>query len=335
MSQNRQPVQRTSTIDLLMVATVSHIPFVWVVLASIAQHTNAPLRVFVLSDHVIPPRHTDTFADSLPQISIHWIHLSDLEITLADVPDPQFDVHRISYARLLGPNLVSADCMRLIYLDTDVLVRKDIRHLWNVDLEGHPIAAARDFGCPWIGFPTLGLAFYREAAIDPAGHYFNSGVLVIDVERWRADHLQERSIALLKSMTPIRYADQDALNAVLHDDWKSLDPKWNVFPVPPAETFANLLLGPDEAEAMASDPAIVHFAGREKPWNADQYPQKVPGYADEWISVIARGPYAHESSTVRMFQRLATRFKTFKALTYLWHLSLSQLRRDIMSAVRR
>lgn len=34
--------------------------------------------------------------------------------------------------------------MRALYLDQDVLVQKDLAALWDIDLEGHPIAAARE-----------------------------------------------------------------------------------------------------------------------------------------------------------------------------------------------
>lgn len=49
----------------------------------------------------------------------------------------------IVFARYLLPDLLPASVDRVIYLDLDVLVQKDLAELWDVDLEGHLIAAAR------------------------------------------------------------------------------------------------------------------------------------------------------------------------------------------------
>lgn len=51
----------------------------------------------------------------------------------------------IVFARYLIPSLLPENVERVIYLDQDVLVQKDLAELWDVDMEGHPIAAASAF----------------------------------------------------------------------------------------------------------------------------------------------------------------------------------------------
>lgn len=49
----------------------------------------------------------------------------------------------IVFARYVLQDLLPASVERVIYLDLDVLVQKDLAELWDIDMEGHPIAAAR------------------------------------------------------------------------------------------------------------------------------------------------------------------------------------------------
>lgn len=51
----------------------------------------------------------------------------------------------VVYARYLIPRLLPENIKRAIYMDQDMIVQKDIGELWSTDLEGYPVAAAREF----------------------------------------------------------------------------------------------------------------------------------------------------------------------------------------------
>lgn len=53
----------------------------------------------------------------------------------------------IVYARYLVPQLLPDEVKRVLYLDQDMIVQQDIVGLWNVDLEGYPVGATREFSC--------------------------------------------------------------------------------------------------------------------------------------------------------------------------------------------
>jgi hypothetical protein len=86
--------------------------------------------------------------------------------------------------------------------------------------------------------------------IPDGSHYFNSGVLLIDADRWREAALSTRFEELLRSRS-FRLGDQGALNYLLRDDQQMLDAKWNC-------TWLT--------EPPCRKPAVMHFIGR-KPWN--------------------------------------------------------------------
>jgi lipopolysaccharide biosynthesis glycosyltransferase len=126
-----------------------------------------------------------------------------------------------AYARLLITELVDADVERVVYLDADVLVRGDLSPLWRLDLGGAVIGAVPDTGITRAGH---GLSAVRERAPDEP--YYNTGVLLIDVPGWRATGLALRALDFA-SRGVLRFADQDALNAVV-ERWQRLDETWNL-----------------------------------------------------------------------------------------------------------
>lgn len=171
-----------------------------------------------------------------------------------------------TYRRVFLSELLP-DLNRVIYLDADLIVRGSLDDLWGTDLAGLPAGAVAD---PWmITIDSMRAAF-------PQG-YFNAGMLLIDLERWREERVPGRFVADIRRRQrdgedPLGHrSDQTPLNEVLRGRWRPLSPRWNFtgYHVP---QLAEELGLPDGAFAgIAADPAIVHFLGSHKPW--------VPGFA--------------------------------------------------------
>ena len=175
-----------------------------------------------------------------------------------------------TYFRVLVGALLPDSVERAIYLDADVIVERDLGDLWDLDLGRHPIAAAQDWIVLTVSAPN-GLANWRELGLDAGQKYFNAGVLLIDLARWRRERTESRILAHLETHRRIvRWWDQDGLNAVLGRDCLELDPRWNLnirnrsFPSP-----ESLPLRREEYEAIVASPWICHFATHVKPWHAD------------------------------------------------------------------
>ena len=99
--------------------------------------------------------------------------------------------------------------------------------------------------------------------------YFNAGVLLIDLERWRQQRITERAFEYLRQYPHSPCSDQDALNVACDRAWRQLEPRWNIQNY--WETQMSCITPGD-------GPGIIHFAGRLKPWqvsilhsNARQY----------------------------------------------------------------
>lgn len=77
----------------------------------------------------------------------------------------------------------------------------------------------------------------------------------MNLTKWRDRGISSQVIEYLKrNPDKIYFPDQDALNAVLHDKWLRLDPKWNC----PALLYNSTMF-----------PAIIHYTTPDKPWNGN------------------------------------------------------------------
>lgn len=188
-----------------------------------------------------------------------------------------YSLNEDSLATTLGPTWAKLDIIstvpveRLIYLDADILIRKDIADLWAQDLQGYPIAAAPDVGHP-MGHGDL------------AGHpYFNAGVLLLDLTAIRATFAELRRLA--QHMSLALHKDQDVLNTHFRGQWKALRLTWNAQGL---GTYAKDYSDDRQRLPLTEleDPAIVHFSGHLhpplgvvlNPW-VQPYTSKPWGYA--------------------------------------------------------
>lgn len=209
-----------------------------VTLRSIAENVQGHITLYIV-DCGIDAEDKQKITTSLPI-------RPDITVRFIDLPPN-------AIASKLGPPWARIDAMkclpveRAIYLDADVLVRKDLRELWNADLKGHPLAAVPDIG--------------RRRGVR-RDRCFNSGVLLMDLTRIRVafPELERRCYELKGS----KFYDRDPLNAHFKDDWASLDLTWNAQGLGTYAKWVCVDEGKLCLEEM-NDPAIVHFTGPVHP----------------------------------------------------------------------
>ena len=158
-----------------------------------------------------------------PETKRHLIASWDPERIRVEFVPPQFGEERelpvwgrlppLTYARVFVPLLVPEECRKAIMLDSDVVIQADIERLWNVELGDRGVLAVQDPAVPFVSSKS-GLRRYRELGI-PAGHpYFNAGVMVINVEKWRRIDVSRRVMEFIRgNADELNYCDQDGLNA--------------------------------------------------------------------------------------------------------------------------
>jgi len=131
----------------------------------------------------------------------------------------------MAYCRILLPQLL--DVPRLVYLDCDLLVFRDLSVLFDLPLSsGKLVAAVPDS-------ETLSLAddssvIANTMKLSAEGSYFNSGVMLMDLDGLRKQDFFERAVEFLNSRAgDYRFWDQSAINFLLHGQIDTLAEYWN------------------------------------------------------------------------------------------------------------
>jgi lipopolysaccharide biosynthesis glycosyltransferase len=172
---------------------------------------------------------------------------------------------RMSWARLLLPDAL-ADLDRVVYLDADTFVVRPLSPLWELRLEGQPIAAVTNVIEPVMYDHVASLG------IEDRKLCFNGGVLVIDLDQWRRESISDqlRAFAAGRPADSFPWWDQDALNAVLADRRTPMHPRWNAMnSLWNWRGLAVDALGEAAVDEAVGDPAVLHFEGPSlcKPWH--------------------------------------------------------------------
>lgn len=213
-------------------------------------------RIFVLHDSLTPQEIALLEGMGVRNTSVQCLnvgHLTDPEAMYVISYFPP-----ASYYRLLIPEALP-EYGKVLYLDCDTVVRKDVGILFDTELDGAVLGAARDEpGILRKGEieKKLGLDFDR---------YFNSGVLLIDTNKYAAETVKERSLAFLRRNRRLTTPDQDALNVVCRGRVKLLDYRWNKF-------WGRVFDGSPHPDTEW----ILHYMSPAKPWNSVGFAQTEP-----------------------------------------------------------
>ncbi len=166
---------------------------------------------------------------------------------------------RVIYYRLILPSLVESEVDRILYVDCDIIFRGPIKELMEVDLKNNTVAAVEDVFSHF-------LSYVYPLGYKPTDWYFNSGVILIDVKRWRDRNITNRCLEFIQH-NKVTHPDQDALNAVLHDSWLRVSNRWNFLSNYHVTYLNKNMYKMDIDKSYPYYPVICHFTGL-KPWDS-------------------------------------------------------------------
>lgn len=186
--------------------------------------------------------------------------------------------------RILLPDLLPAEVERVLYVDADTVTLEDVTPLFDMDLMGHALWAVEDLAAA-VEVARLEAAV-RAPRFTGAAAYFNGGVLLMDLARWRAAGVGAAALRVIAT-TPeiIKLADQDALNLGFGGDFGRLPGRWNN-QIRGRRASAPEALGPETPRG------ILHWAGRRKPWDLGRKCLREDAYVAELVASGWLGPSA-------------------------------------------
>ncbi|MBE6444181.1 MAG: hypothetical protein E7020_05910 [Alphaproteobacteria bacterium] len=182
------------------------------------------------------------------------------------------------------PNIL-ADYEKVIYLDGDVIVLNPLDGLYNTDLGSNYVAAAHDTG-----------KLYFDSGYNRIfPNYFNSGVMLLNLELMRQHNLTDKLINTKKELNDSNLMDQNVLNIVFKDKIKIVDirynllilnlerakEKWNIEDI--NKLFNSSYTCFEEIKRQA---CVIHFSSKDKPWI-----YKDVSYAKDWYNYYKKTPF--------------------------------------------
>lgn len=158
-----------------------------------------------------------------------------------------------TFYRLVIPEKISQDVSKVLYIDCDTVVLGNIAELFSRDVSKYYFGAVRDFVQDSVF--QLPNKYYQYMT-----KYFNGGLLLMNLDKLRAEHMQEQWFDFMKHHSDeLIFPDQDTVAYLCRNDWLVLEPEWN-FQVDRSQ------------EKAAISPKILHYTTAYKPdaklyWN--------------------------------------------------------------------
>lgn len=171
-----------------------------------------------------------------------------------------------AYYRILAPEILPKAIDKILYLDCDIIINGDIKELYNMDISNHSCAVVMDpIACR--------REEYERLQYSPDLSYFNSGVMLINLDYWRRNDITKKCLDFIRSYPErVVWHDQDALNYVLRDSKIMLDVTYNfqsqfLYKQHLWGELDNSLVERIQS-IIDAGPVIIHYSNSDKPWKS-------------------------------------------------------------------
>lgn len=267
---------RKDFIPIVLAANDAFVPYLSTMLESILKHTN-PSRGY---DIIV--LHRDITVENQHRMKQQATAYSHCSIRFANVQSYFDSLHLFvnqhlsieTYYRLVVQDLMP-EYEKVLYLDSDMVVERDVAELYDLDIGDAMLGAAKDIDIAGQvkTSPDMRAYVMKQIGLENPFQYFQAGVLILNLKAFRKN-TTVHELLKIASEKEWKCHDQDVLNHVCRGSVYYIPQKWNVvmnwkektrsreafLKKAPAKLYFEWL----EARKQ---PFIVHFAGYQKPWN--------------------------------------------------------------------
>ncbi len=233
----------------------NYIPFVTVAVRSIIDNSsdNYNYRVIVLNTGLKPESEKKVKILEKENFKIDFVNITSKIERIADKLSLRLrDYYSNSiYLRLFIPSLFN-NYDKVLYLDADIVVIDDIAKLYNEDIGQNLLGVITD---DVVNADTTLMKYTTDVFDLNPGEYFNSGILVMNLDGLRKEKIEEKFVHLLEEFNFDTVApDQDYLNYLCKGKVKFLHKGWDRMPVP-------------DKHFNDDDLHLIHYNMFHKPWH--------------------------------------------------------------------
>lgn len=287
-------------------------PVLYVSIATLIKHNRKnQLNIYVINDQISINNKDIIDNLSTDKQRIIWLPM----INVSEEIGGQLRADRGSsaqFARIFIDRYLPNDINKVLYLDCDTMIVSSIKELWNSDLSELTFGACLD---------AFSKYYSRNLKLSDNAKLINSGVLLIDLDKWRTKSKEQKAIEILKkSNGKIQQADQGLLDILVQNDLKILNPCFNcvngyfefsykewVKYRKPAKYYTEIYTESIIQKAVAN-PVIIHFTSSffdDRPWILGaEHP-----YLSTWLSELDKSEL-----TMKIIEKKNPVKKLFKKL---------------------
>lgn len=171
---------------------------------------------------------------------------------------------------------------KILYLDGDILVSRDIAQIYETNIDDYYAGVVIDSGS----------LYGKNVYISQVEHYFNSGVMLLNLKRLREHNISQKLIETKKLLSDSSLMDQNIFNLVFNKHVLLLPIEYNFLGINLRRAFSKWTIEQlnklyntnyDNKMCLFGSQTITHFASKSKPWKFSNVL-----YGDKWYSIYQR-----------------------------------------------
>lgn len=270
-----KPAFSSKNIPIVLSSSDFYVPYAAVTLMSIVQHSSEEYNYdFIFLVSALSDKSKDLLKSIIkkyPNMSIRFFGVLPIINKYKFIANNHVSIE--TFYRLFVQKIFK-DYEKIVYLDSDLLVRRDISDLYNIDIGNNLIAATID--ADWLGqyngaIPAVKKYCSKTLKLANPYSYFQAGVLVFNIHEM-SKTFHETELAEFGSQGEYMYVDQDVLNVKCQGRVYYLDIRWNIMTacgggrIQNIKTFTPVDIKNSYFEGR-KNPYIIHYAGYIKPWD--------------------------------------------------------------------
>ena len=247
-------------VPIVMAANDKYVPYLGVSIQSLINHASIEVdyTIYVLHRDISENHKKKLEQLKKENIRIKFIDVGEFFVE-RNIPTIGHLSEETAY-RLIADKIFP-QYHKILYIDCDTIIRKDVKELYNIELDDCILGASR-------GRLVKGLYDYilMELECLPE-NYINAGVLVINLDEFKRERIGEKGLEML-SKGEFLCQDQDVLNILCEGRIKYIDGRWNVEWQHLTGLGGEVIIDESRKGTLEfiDDPFIVHYTSRIKPW---------------------------------------------------------------------
>ena len=244
--------EKMNKIPVFYACDDNFVKYTMVSLQSMMDHASkeAQYEIHVLHTNISEEMQKKMYAMENANFSVQFDHVTEYLHSVQEKLPLRDYYSKTTYFRLFIAEMFP-EIDKAIYIDSDTVVLGDIAQLYAYDLGDAYVGACKEQ--VMIQEDVYGTYVEKVLGVE-RDNYFNAGMLVINCEQFRKNHVLEQFMELLPMYNFVVTQDEDYLNLICHNKVCWLPQKWNV------EVFGQIPCREEEI-------CVLHYIMVSKPWH--------------------------------------------------------------------